>query len=140
MLGVQELSSLYSELSASIDTIISGLAAVSGTLDSLEIIKAGDSQLYYECLGSCKRWLGVEWSMMDMEGVEMHYDYLKLDMFDGAYISAWVKQEAINGTKYVYPVGDPEVNPNLVYLRHGYRVIDYDERASCYCTRAISRQ
>lgn len=144
ILGVQELSALYSELSQSIDTIISGLTAASARTDSLEIIKVGDYSLYYNCLGTCKSFLGVEWSMMDMEGVAMHYDYLKIDMYDGAEVSAWVKQEVINGAKYVYPVGDPNVNPLdetfIVHLRDGYHNIGQDERASCYCTRAVSRQ
>jgi len=75
VLGVQELSSLYSQLSSSIDTIVAALSDLSDSHSSpstTEVHPTTYLNTYFvECWITCKN-LGPEWGMLSLQSV---YDF-----------------------------------------------------------------
>ena len=133
VLGVQELSSLYSELSQSIDTIVSGLAALqpTSTLHSAQEIQQVHPFLnYFECQAMCYS-TGEGWEILDLESVGLHMDSVlhwtssNLTGFQG-----WLRFEDYLPSSY-----------NLPYLYQSNGILYYGLSASgsqrgCFCTKA----
>ena len=89
VLGVQELSSLYSELSQSIDTIVTalqGLIEDEEYTNTATVAQPPNNGGYFPCIAACHQ-LGVGWSMLDLDAVGHHIEAIQ----DLQLTTAWLK-------------------------------------------------
>jgi len=101
VLGVQELSSLYSELSQSIDTIVTalqGLIEDEVYTNTATFAQPPNAFGYFQCSAACHQ-LGAGWSMLDLDAAGHH-----LEAIQGLQIPeyAWLKMGSVisNNTNY----------------------------------------